>query len=391
MRILYYNPQLGSYDGSNSHAVGMLEALRNVCGNDNVVVANRPSAATYNHSAGTIKTGLGKILDPARMLRKSVKSKWSAEEIVRKVKESNFEPDLLLARSVLYDTAPMEIARNLGCSFVAETNTPFEYECCDLRNVSIRGVVRSFEQKLYQASDGIYAVSSTLKMMLAEGGVPENRIKVVPNGYSASLYSDFTEREATRSQVRNELGVSDTFVVTFVGSLQEWHGIKRLAEIADLVKGRGGRKIMFWVLGDGPCRDLVKTRSRDDDDFLWFGDVSAERMKRLLYASDLGIMPYEPVEHFYFSPLKMYDMIGAGLPYIGLGVGQIVEESPDAIKNSCLLNRSDPRLFAQRIVELCDGCELEHLREEVAEARQSCSWDKRAAILCDWLETMVRH
>lgn len=386
MKVLYYNLQLGSFDGSNAHASGMLHALRRVVGDDNVMVANEAGEASYSHAVGALKSKLGRALDPLRKARKSFQSSENARKIVERVTEAGFRPDVLLARSTLYDTAPIAIARRLGCALVTESNTPFEYECCDLKRTSFRHSVRNFERGLYEASDGIYAVSSTLGGMLEDSyGIPSSKIEVIPNGYSAELYSDFGDRAGIRARVRGEQKVGDGFVVTFVGSLQTWHGIDRLIDIANCMPGLSGQKVVFWVLGDGPKRDLVSARADGADDFFWFGNVKPERMKELLYASDFGIMPYDQVEHFYFSPLKMFDMIGAGLPYIGLRTGQIAEESTEAIRANCLLDTTDPMQYARKIAELCDGDELGSIRADLNESRAGCTWDRRAATLSEWL------
>lgn len=389
MRILYYNLQLGSYDGSNSHATGMLAALKRACGEGNVMVANRPSPVSYNHSTGTLKAKLGRSLDPFRRLRKSIQSRKTAGDIVDRVKASGFEPDLLLARATLYDTAPIEVAKALGCKLVTESNTPFEYECCDLKKVSLRKLVRSFECELYSASDGVYAVSSTLKSMLVEDcGVPADKVKVVPNGYSADLYSDFDRRDSVKARVRSELKAEEAFVITFIGSLQTWHGIDRLVEIADLMGGGAGRRVVFWVLGDGPKRDAVKARADGSDDFFWFGNVAPECMKELLYASDLGIMPYDPIDRFYFSPLKMYDMIGAGLPYVGLRIGQIIEETPESLRSLLLNSDVGAAAYVDMVRNIvADG--LDVAGHGITEIRPTCSWDARAAELVAWMEGLL--
>ena len=392
MRILYYNLQLGSFDGSSAHAAWMLAALRGVCGPENVLVANRPESRSYSHTKDLVKAKLGPAADVPRMLRKRAYSERAASEIVARVRESGFEPDVLLARSTLYDYAPVKIAGALGCKLVTEANTPLEYECCDLRHVSLRPLVRSFERGLYGASDGIYAVSETLKDMLVSGyGIPAGKVKVVPNGYSADLYSDFAEREAVRRRVRGEEGVEGAFVVVFLGSLQIWHGIERLIDVVRMLHSSSDAgRIVFWVMGDGPKRELVEFQSKNDPDFIWFGNVDSARMKELLYAADLGVMPYNRIEKFYFSPLKMYDMIGAGLPYIGLRIGQIEEETPEPAAGICLLDSVDPGAYSEMICALAhEDNVLETLRKEFSTLRSEASWDRRAQELVNWLYSIT--
>ena len=389
MRILYYNSQLGSFDGSNSHAAGMLCALRRINGEENVLVANRVEQQVYARGRESLKRGLGPLLDPLRAVRRKGLSASDADYAVETARKADFEPDVVLARCPLYDEAPLAISKELGARLVMEVNTPLYYECCDVRHASMGPLVRAYESRMLRAAAGVYCVSDEVHDMLEGqyGHVAEKSV-VVPNGYDAGLYSDFEERGDVRVRVRAEEGVEGAFVVTFVGSLQSWHGIDRLVEIADGVKRAGGRRVIFWVMGDGEMRGSVEARSKVDPDFRWFGNVSAERMKELLYASDLGVMPYERLERFYFSPLKMYDMIGAGLPYIGLSIGQIEKESPAAIRESCLLDTTLATPYADKIIELRDGNGLEEIGRSVREARASCTWDCRARELTLFLDAV---
>lgn len=390
MNILYYNLQLGCFDGSNSHAMGMLCALRHLYGEDNVVVANAYEQQTYRHGVTKMKSELGPILDIPRLIRKHRSSVVSVRKICRRVSDSDFRPDVLLARSTLYDTAPISVAKELGCPLITEANTPLEYECCDVRHASLRPLVCSFEKKLYDTSRGVYVVSSTLERMLAERyGIPHSKMRVIPNGYSYDLYSDFDRRDSIRQRVREAEGVAGAFVVTFVGSLQTWHGIDRLIAIAERLKNIEGAPIVFWVLGDGAKREAVKSYADISDNFIWFGNVDPDRMHELLYASDLGVMPYDPLDSFYFSPLKMYDMIGAGLPYIALNIGQIAEETPEPMRASCLIDSVDPDAYARSIIKMRDGGITPAVLESIQIVRSGCSWIDRARDLGHWIEGMV--
>lgn len=391
MRILYYNSQLGSFDGSNSHAAGMLCALKQINGEENVLVANRVEQQVYARGRESLKRGLGPLLDPLRLVRRKGLSASDADYAVETARKAGFEPAVVLARCPLYDEAPLTISKELGARLVMEVNTPLYYECCDVRHASMGPLVRAYESRMLRAAAGVYCVSDEVHDMLEGqyGHVAEKSV-VVPNGYDADLYSDFEERGDVRARVRAEEGVEGAFVVTFVGSLQSWHGIDRLVEIADGVKRAGGRRVIFWVMGDGEMRGTVEARSKVDPDFRWFGNVSPERMKELLYASDLGIMPYERLEHFYFSPLKMYDMIGAGLPYIGLRVGQIEKESPKEIRESCLLDTTRADGYVRKISEIAEGEYISKITASVLAARKACGWDMRARRLVDWLSGLVQ-
>lgn len=393
MKVLYFNRQLGSFDGGASHAAGMLAALRSRLGHTSVAVAPKPQELNYSHRSYWLKRRLGRALDAPRVIRRDYLARTESVEILEHLRSDQFKPDVVVARSELHDGAPRRIADELGCALVLEVNTPFELELCDIQRRSSRWLVRRGEQRLLSGADGIYVVSNTLRDLLSDSyGMSRSRFAVIPNGYSNELYADFGARSDIRDQVREASGLDDAMIVTFVGSLQDWHGVERLVEIAEHVRRRprrNSRRIVFWVIGDGPRRDRIKSYADSSDDFFWHGSLAADKMKRLLYASDLGIMPYDNLKRFYFSPLKMFDMIGSGLPFIGLNSGQISELATDYLDASFLVAASDPHIYAERIQELAHNPdEMSKMSSLVTQARGKMTWDSRCSDLIDYMRSI---
>lgn len=392
MKILYYNHQLGCFDGSNSHAAGMLKALRKIHGEENVLVANRVCAeSSYSHTSAMLKQKLGLILDPLKVARRKKLSVEDARYAIEVARRSDFSPDVLLARSPLYDEAPIVIAKELGCKLILEANTPLFYECCDVRKMSMRSLVKVYEKKMLDASAGIYCVSEEVRDMLEEeyGGV-FGKAFVVPNGYDSELFSDIENRDEIRRVIRDSECVSNKFVITFVGSLQAWHGIPRLLEIASIAE-KFYEGMHFWVLGDGPERESVRAYSEEHGNLSWFGNVGPDRMKELLYSSDLGIMPYNKLEHFYFSPLKMYDMIGARLPFLGYKTGQIETAAKEyGFSNLFLIDSQSANKYADAIASICSSDhDYRKMGQAVGLAAAKCCWDQRALTLTREMERVL--
>jgi glycosyltransferase involved in cell wall biosynthesis len=53
------------------------------------------------------------------------------------------------------------------------------------------------------------------------------------------------------------------------------------------------------------------------------GAVDPERVPGLLASMDVAVAPYPLLEHFYFSPLKVYEYMAAGLPVVASRIGQL--------------------------------------------------------------------
>ncbi|WP_175953702.1 glycosyltransferase family 4 protein [Schaalia sp. Marseille-Q2122] len=114
-------------------------------------------------------------------------------------------------------------------------------------------------------------------------------------------------------------------VVTFVGTLKPWHGVPDLLEAASLAE----RPWQLRILGDGPERAVLEERARDlgvDADFR--GAIPPADMPAHLAGSAIAVAPYpapDSEDAHYFSPLKVYEYMAAGLPVVATSIGQIPE------------------------------------------------------------------
>jgi len=390
MKIFYYNLNLGSPDGSNMHALGMLNALENICGKENVYIANDFTQAKYKHKTSILKKRLSRILEPIRVTRRVLISKKNVDSILKKVYNLKFKPDYILARSVLYDTTPLLLAKKLGCKLIIEHNSPFVYECCFLRNTNTERSVRKYESNILSKADGIYVVSDVLKnmLLLEYPNIKEDKIIVIPNGYMRDLYNISDEEKIIiRNKIRQEKGVENKWVVTFVGSLKSWHGIDKLIKVAQKMSKE--KDVEFWVLGDGEKRNLIEKYIKEHDNLKWFGNVPFEQLRDLLISSDLGIMPYENIDNFYFSPLKMFDMIGARLPFIGTKIGQIESIVQQDFNDDFYLETTSPDEIISKINHIRNDKKCyQSMKKLIISASEKHTWDVRANTLYDWMRNI---
>ena len=387
MHILYINDELSTADGSNYHANGILRNLKHILGKDNVrsfPQAVDGSQMHTNHTNLNLQKKHKNIMQLIRIFRKTILSYTRSRRLCHELEQSGWIPTHILARTIMFDTTALMVARHFNAKLICEVNTPMYYEHCIMNHLPFQKVVEHWEKKLLIHSDSIYVVSNVCRDMLCEHyGVEPSRFIVVPNGYMKNLYPlQDSNREEIRCQIRSRENLSDKFVVTFIGSLKPWHGIGLLCQVAQLLASDS--RIHFLVAGDGSERGQVEAYCSTHNNMTYKGKLPLSEMSEYLTASDLGIMPYAKMNNFYFSPLKMFDMIGAGLPFIGTDQGQIHDICAELLNENFLIQDCNPVAVSQQIIKLVESPSIhEQMKEKVCTVQQSMTWENRTSALLD--------
>jgi glycosyltransferase involved in cell wall biosynthesis len=118
-------------------------------------------------------------------------------------------------------------------------------------------------------------------------------------------------------------------VAVFAGAFRSWHGAIHLARAIRLLRGRGRQDIGALFIGDGPELRAVRTEASGLDHVVFAGAVPHERMPAALASAHIGVAPFDLGAHkplslgFYWSPLKMFEYMAAGLPVVAPAVARI--------------------------------------------------------------------
>lgn len=385
MRILYINDELATADGSNYHANGILSCLQVLLGTENVKAfpqAVDGSRIHTNHTSISRKQKHKKLLQFIRLFRKKIMSHVRSRRIIKELKKSGWTPTHILGRTVMFDNTPLLVARHFGAKLICEVNTPMYYEHCIMNKLPLQHSVEHWEKGILQKSDYIYVVSSVCRDMLCKHyNLGNDKFLVIPNGYNEALYpTDYSARNQKRNNIRSKEHLENKFVITFIGSLKPWHGINRLCQIADVLKEH--TDIHFMVAGDGSERDRVEAYCSTHSNMTYKGKLPLTDMSEYLSASDLGIMPYEFMNNFYFSPLKMFDMIGAALPFIGTNQGQIHEICTEFLNDTFLINTLEDEKLSEQILNIAHNPKLyRDMQNALAQSRINMTWKGRTETL----------
>ena len=171
--------------------------------------------------------------------------------------------------------------------------------------------------------------------------------------------------------------VRGTFTTGFVGTLKAWHGLSHLVEAFDILHREDpGSRLL--VVGTGPERDSLAedlTKRGLASAATLTGAVRPEEIPGLLASMDAAVAPYPRQEEFYFSPLKVFEYMAAGLPVAASRIGQLENLIRDG-EDGLLLPPGDSDALASALMRLARDPSLRaRLGRAVRErARKDFSW-----------------
>lgn len=111
--------------------------------------------------------------------------------------------------------------------------------------------------------------------------------------------------------------------IVFLGSFRSWHGVLDFLRAAAILLALG-HDIHFLLIGDGPERAPAERMAAAwPGRFTFTGAVDHDSVPELLAGATLGVAPFNTAPHpalraagFFWSPLKVYEYMAAGLPVV---------------------------------------------------------------------------
>jgi glycosyltransferase involved in cell wall biosynthesis len=255
--------------------------------------------------------------------------------------------DAVYERYSLWSFAGMEHARDSGAAGLLEVNAPLVEEQATHRALIDREAAERVAARAFAAASALLAVSSVLARRLDRHPAARGRVHLVRNAVAPERFP--IGLRATRPAPEG------VFTVGFLGSLKPWHGLTVLAEaFARLRERRSASRLL--VVGDGPGRAAFESalagRGALEATELT-GSVPPEAVPGLLASMDVAVAPYPSQAEFYFSPLKVYEYMAAGLPVAASRIGQIEEAIRDGV-DGVLCPPGDAPALAAALVRLAD-------------------------------------
>jgi glycosyltransferase involved in cell wall biosynthesis len=274
--------------------------------------------------------------------------------------------DLIYERYSLWSDAGMQFAHSHGIPGVLEVNAPLIEEQSHYRDLIDRTLAEAVARRSFFAAKLICAVSDGVAAYVRRFPEANGKVVVVPNAVDPRR---FLHRPAAALPAPD--GV---FTIGFVGTLKPWHGLDVLAEAFQVFHASHPMSRLL-IVGDGPERTRLEKQLHGAM-VTFAGAVAPDRIPAFLASMDVAVAPYPKLEPFYFSPLKLYEYMAAGLPVVASCIGQI-EKVIDHAVTGWLVEPGNPKALAEALTTLVHDLDLRQRLGQAARAAvcQRHTWD----------------
>ena len=240
--------------------------------------------------------------------------RWARRGAVRKIAKA-FEADVIMERYYNFGGEGLAAAAATGALGVLEVNAPVvDYPGspkATLDRALIVEPMRRWRDRICARADLIVTPARSI----LPPGTPADRIVELEWGADTDRFTLDAGGPLPFERPPGTLAL-------FAGAFRSWHGAIDLVRAMRLLADRNITGISAVLIGDGPEKSRAEAAARGLDRVTFTGAVSHDRMPASLASADIGVAPFDLSAHkplslgFYWSPLKIFEYMAAGLPVV---------------------------------------------------------------------------
>ena len=348
MRIAYVSTDPGvpvfGMKGGSIHVQEMLRAFQEI-GADVAVISPRLDDDPPRDLASVRRIPLPTLpkQDPEHRARRLLEMNPQVEDALAQVGSL----DLVYERHALFAHGAIEYGARLGIPAVLEVNAPLLEEQARHRVLALPDLAALSTRRAMAAATVVSAVSAEVSRYCLQQGAVEHRVHVLPNAVNPERFSAHAPP-------------AGPFTIGFLGTLKPWHDVRTLIAAIALLRRDMLPDARLVIIGDGPERARLEAEARGlgiEGAVECTGLVHPDRVPEELARLHAAVAPYPGDCSFYFSPLKLYEYMAAGLPVVASRVGDL----PDVVsegRTGLLCAPDDPADLARALGELARAPQL---------------------------------
>lgn len=352
---MFYVARVNSRSGSGAHARHFAAAMARHCDVVELIESSAPASAPANDRAG--RAG-----NTWRWLRLARACWVEARLALRLLARQPSRDDRAVLRS-----APCQVSALLLLvlrrPYLVEANALTANEVAGV--MALPRIVRLWEVFVWRRAEAVMCVSRAVVRQALDAGVAPDRARWLPNGGPEPLPA---------------VPRRDRPSVVYLASFQPFHCEPRfLAAVLAGVAARTGAEIL--LVGDGPLRPSVEQAIDElgqSERRVSTGWVSPDEIQPLLAKASVAVVVPSPADDFYYSPLKMFEYLAAGLPVVAAPLGD-VEDLAAGSPAIELVHSNAEADWIEAIVALLRDDEERTTRSSAAlKLAARHTWDRRA-------------
>jgi PEP-CTERM/exosortase A-associated glycosyltransferase len=243
-------------------------------------------------------------------------------------------------------------------------------------------VARRMDEMVFRRADAIVTISQGLKDDLAQRGVPEGKIFVVPNGVDTQKFAPIAEKPA---DLVERYGLQGCAVFGFIGSFFAYEGLPLLIEaMIHLRQHRRRVKMLLVGTGEDAARLAEQIKEQDlSEHVLLTGRVPHEEILRYYALMDALVYPrLSTRETECVTPLKPLEAMAMEKAAIASDVGgqrELVQQGATGL----LFAKGDAEDLARQCLRLMED---ESLRQKLGKRGREFVRAER-----EWSEIVRRY
>jgi glycosyltransferase involved in cell wall biosynthesis len=244
-----------------------------------------------------------------------------APQIARMVRV--LRPDVVMERYHNFGGEALTAAQRARAIAVLEVNAPVIDHPGSRKALLDRALIvqpmRRWREHLCRLADII--VSPSAKILPQD--TPRDRICLLEWGADTDRFRPDAPGQAPYQRPAVDL------LAVFAGAFRSWHGAVHLVRAIRELRRRGETRIGAVLIGDGPELRAARAEAAGLDGIVFTGALPHAQMAAALAAADVGVAPFDPSRHaalslgFYWSPLKLFEYMAAGLPVVAPAIDRI--------------------------------------------------------------------